>query len=50
MKLETVRGVAVGDLSLEVCRQIDNADGPKRAFLWAYTTSDAQTLRYEGYL
>jgi hypothetical protein len=44
MKLKAVRGVAVGDLSLQVCWQIDDADGPKRAFLWADTTSDAQTL------
>lgn len=44
MKLEAIRGVAVGDLSFEVGWQIDNADGPKRAFLWADTTSDAQTL------
>jgi hypothetical protein len=44
MKLEAVRGVAVRDLSLEICWQIDNADGPKWAFLWADTTSNAQTL------
>jgi hypothetical protein len=41
MKLEAVRGVAMGNLSFEVCWQIDNTDGPKRAFLWADTTSDA---------
>jgi hypothetical protein len=44
MKFETVRRVAVGDLCLEICWQIDNANGPKWAFLWADTTSDAQAL------
>ena len=44
MKLEAVRGVAMGDLSFEVCWQIDNTDGPKRAFLWADTTSNTESL------
>jgi len=41
MKLKAVRGVAVGDLGLEVRWKIDDADGPKRTLLWADTTSDA---------
>jgi hypothetical protein len=44
MKLEAVRGVTMGDLGFEVCWQIDNTDGPKRAFLWADTTPDAQAF------
>ena len=30
----------MGDLSLEIRRQVDNVDGTKRAFLWADTTAD----------
>ena len=50
MKLEAVRGVSVGDLSLEIRWQVDNADGPKWAFFRADTTTYAEALRYEGNL
>jgi hypothetical protein len=48
MKLEAVCRVSVSDLSLEVCRQVDNADGAEGAFLGANTATDTQALRDEG--
>jgi hypothetical protein len=50
VKFEAVGGVAVGNLSFEVCGKIDNAYGPERTFLWTNTTSNAETLRNERYL
>jgi hypothetical protein len=38
----------MGDLSLEIGRQIDNVDGVERAFFRADTATDAETLGYEG--
>lgn len=48
VEFETVRGVPMGDLSLEIGRQIDNVDGVERAFFRADTATDAETLGYEG--
>jgi hypothetical protein len=44
MQLERVRRVSVGDLGLEVRRQVDDVDGIERAFLWADTAPNAQAL------
>lgn len=38
----------MGDLSLEIGRQIDNVDGVERAFLRADTATNAETFRNEG--
>jgi len=48
VQLEAVRGVSVGDLSLEVGGQVDNVDGVEGAFLRADTATDTQALRDEG--
>lgn len=48
MQLEAVRGVAVGDLRLQICRQIDNRDGAERTFLRADTATDTEAFRNEG--
>ena len=45
MKLEAICRIAVGDLGLEVGGQVDDVDGPKGAFLWANTASDAKAFR-----
>lgn len=50
MKLEAICRVAMGDHGLEVCGQVDNTDGIERAFLWADTAANAQSLRNEGNL
>ena len=48
MKLETVRGVSVGDMRLEIRWQIDNVDCAEWAFLGTDTTSNAKALGDEG--
>lgn len=48
MKLEAVGRVSVSDLSLEIGRQVDDADSAKWALLWANTTTDAEVLRNKG--
>ena len=48
VQLEAVGGVAVGDLALEVCGQVDNLDGVEGALLGADTASDTQALTDEG--
>ena len=48
MELEAVGAVSVGNLALEVGRQVDNGDGAEGAFLWADTASDAEALGDEG--
>jgi hypothetical protein len=48
VQLEAVGGVAVGDLALEVCGQVDDLDGIEGALLGADTASDTQTLTDEG--
>lgn len=48
MELEAVRRVSMGDLTLQIGRQIDNIDCAERAFLWTDTTSYAQALGDEG--
>jgi hypothetical protein len=48
VQLEAVGGVAVGDLALEVCGQVDNLNGVEWALLGADTASDTQTLTDEG--
>ena len=50
VQLEAVGGVAVGDLALEVCGQVDDLDGVEGALLGADTASDTQTLTDEGNL
>jgi hypothetical protein len=48
MELEAVGRVSVRDLSFQVCRQIDDSNGTEWAFLWANTTTNAETLGDEG--
>jgi len=48
MELEAVGRVAVGDLGLEVGRQVDNGDCAEGTLLRADTTSYAETLGDEG--
>lgn len=48
MKLEAIRRVSVGDLGLEIRRQVDDRDCIEGAFLRADTASDAETLGDEG--
>jgi hypothetical protein len=50
VQLEAVGGVAVGDLALEVCGQVDDLDCVEGALLGADTASDTQTLTDEGNL
>jgi hypothetical protein len=40
MQFEAVGGVSVGNLSLEIGRQIDDVDGIEGAFLWANTATN----------
>lgn len=44
MQLETVGRVAVGDLGLQVGRQVDDVNGTEWAFLRTDTTTNAQAL------
>jgi hypothetical protein len=48
MQLEAVGRVTVGDLCLEVGRQVDNVDGTEWAFLRADTATDTEALGNEG--
>jgi len=48
VQLEAVGRVAVGDLCLEVGRQVDDVDGVKGTFLRANATSYAQSFGDEG--
>lgn len=48
MKLETIRRVSMGDLSLEVRGQVDDVDSIERTLLGADTASYAQALGNEG--
>lgn len=50
VQLEAVGRVSMGDLGLEVRRQVDDVDSVEGTFLWADTASDAQPLRDEGNL
>jgi hypothetical protein len=50
MKLEAVGRVSMGDMGLEVGRQIDDVDCSKGAFFRANTAANAQTLGDEGNL
>lgn len=50
MELEAVGRVTVGDLGLEIGRQVDDVDGVERALLGADTASDTKALRDEGNL
>lgn len=47
MEFEAIRGITVGNLRLEVGRQIDDVDSAKWALLGADTTSYAEVLGYE---
>ena len=38
----------MGDLGLEIGRQIDNVDGVEGAFFWTDATTDAESLGDEG--
>lgn len=40
MKLEAIGRVSMGDLGLEICRQVDDVDGSKGAFLHTNATSN----------
>lgn len=44
MELEAIGRVTVGDLSIQVRRQVDNMDGAKRTLLGTDTTTDTETL------
>lgn len=48
VQLEAVGGVAVGDLALEVCGQVDNLNGVEGALLGADAASNTQALTNEG--
>ena len=48
VQLEAVGGVAVGDLALEVCGQVDNLNGVEGALLGADTATDTEALTNEG--
>ena len=48
MQFETIGGIPMGNLRLEVCRQVYNIDGTEWTFLYANTTSDAKALGNEG--
>lgn len=38
----------MGDLGIQVCRQVDDMNGTERAFLRADTAANAEALRDEG--
>lgn len=38
----------MGNLSFQVCRQVDDVNGIERTFLWADTTAYAQALGDES--
>ena len=48
MQLEAIGRVAVGDLGLKVCRQVDDMNGTEGTFLRANTATDTEALRNEG--
>ena len=48
MKLEAVGGVAVGDLTLQVGRQVDDMNSAEWAFLRADTATNTEALRDES--
>ena len=48
MQLETVCRVSMGDLSLQVCRQVDDVNGAERALFGANAAPNAETLRDVG--
>ena len=48
MELETVGRVAVGNLGLQVGRQVDDMDSAEWTFLRADTASNAETFRDKG--
>jgi hypothetical protein len=50
VKLEAVGRIAVGDLGLEVCGQVDDVDGTEWALLGTDTTADTEALRDVSYL
>lgn len=50
MKLETVGGVTVGNLGLQVGRQVDDVNGTEGAFLGTDTATDTEALGDEGNL
>lgn len=50
MELETIGRVPVGDLSLQVGRQVDDMDSAERTFLGTDTATNAEAFRNESYL
>lgn len=48
MKLEAVRRVTVGDLSLQVGGQVDDVNGTEGTFLGTDTTTDTEALGDES--
>lgn len=48
MELETVGRVPVGDLGLQVGRQVDDMDSAERTFLGTDTATNAKTFGNEG--
>lgn len=48
VKLEAVGAISVGDLALEVGRQVDNGNGVEGALLGADTTTNAEGFGDEG--
>jgi hypothetical protein len=50
VKLETVGGVTVGNLGLQVGRQVDDVNGTEGAFLGTDTATDTEALGDEGNL
>jgi hypothetical protein len=45
MELEAIRRISMGDLALEVRREVDDRDGTERATLGADTAPNAELLR-----
>ena len=45
MEFEAIGRISVGDLSFQICWQVDDIDGSEWAFLRADSASDAQPLR-----
>ena len=50
MEFETIGGISMSNLRLEVCGQVYDINGSEWTFLDAYTTSDAKALGNESNL
>ena len=48
MKLKAVGRISMGDLGLEIGRQVDNIDGAERTFFGTDAASDTKAFGYES--